>query len=280
MTAPTVLFDAPGPKARRRHRLIAIATIAALIAGLGVVVWRFQTTGQLEYELWEPFVTPAYMQILGQAALDTLKTAVLAIIGALAFGGLFSVGKLSIHRAIRWPSWLIVEFFRAVPLLMLIFFIWSLYKFETGIMAPLVLGLVLYNGSVLAETFRAGMNAVPIGQVEAAYAIGMRKNAVMRIVQFPQSVKVMLPAIVSQCIVALKDTSLGYYILAPGLTFAGREIWREYDNRLQTALVLAVMYIAINLLLTWLAKWLEGRLNRSESRAARALADEARRALA
>ena len=271
MTTSTVLFDAPGPRARRRHRIITIATVAGLIALLGVIIWRFEQNGQLAYELWEPFVTPAYLELIAQATLDTLRTAAVAIVGALVFGVVFATGKLSDHRLFSWPSWLVVEFFRAVPLLMLIFFIWSLYKFQNGLLMPLILGLILYNGSVLAEVFRAGMHAVSRGQVEAAYALGMRKNAVMRLIQFPQAVKIMLPSIVSQCVVALKDTSLGYYILAPGLTVTGREIWREYDNRLQTALVLAAIYILINLLLTWLANVLERRLNRSETNAAHAV---------
>ncbi len=105
-----------------------------------------------------------------------------------------------------------VEFFRAVPLLMLILFIWAMTAYPLDTITPLVLGLMLYNGSVLAEVFRAGVNAVPNGQSEAAYAVGMRKNQVMRIILLPQAIKIMLPAIISQCIVALKDTSLGFYI--------------------------------------------------------------------
>ena len=164
-------------------------------------------------------------------------------------GVVFGVGKLSDHPWIRWPAWTFVEFFRAVPLLMLIIFIWALQEYPTDSLLPLIIGLILYNGSVLAEVFRAGILAVPKGQSEAAYAIGMRKNQVMRIVQLPQAVKIMLPAIISQCIVALKDTSLGFYILAPVLTAKGREIWNFFDNKFATAIVLAAVYIVLNLLL-------------------------------
>ena len=123
-----------------------------------------------------------------------------------------------------------------------------------------VIGRTLYNGSVLAEIFRAGVNAVPKGQAEAAYAIGMRKTQVMTLVLLPQAVKIMLPAIVSQCVVALKDTSLGYYVLAPGLTTVGRQIWTEFGNQLQTALVLAALYILANLVLTAIATLIQRRL--------------------
>ena len=259
----SVLFDAPGPAALRRHRLIAIATVLGLTGIAVAVIWKLAVEDQFSAEKWEPFATPAIIELLLEALLYTLLSAVLAIIGAVVFGVLFGIGKLSDHAIVRWPSWTVVEFFRAVPLLMLILFIWSMTGYPLDTITPLVLGLILYNGSVLAEVFRAGINAVPDGQSEAAYAVGMRKNQVMRIILLPQAIKIMLPAIVSQCIVALKDTSLGFYIAATGLTVTGREIWRTFDNKFATAIVLALMYIVLNLLLSWLASWLERRMSSS-----------------
>lgn len=255
----SVLFDVAGPRAIRRHRLIGVATIVFLLVLAAVVVWKLEREGQLAYEKWEPFVTPSVLEVLWRGLLATLRAAAIAIVGAVVIGVLFGVAKLSDHRILRWPAWVFVEFFRAVPLLMLILFIWALRGYPVNSLFPLVLGLILYNGSVLAEVFRAGINAVPRGQAEAAYAIGMRKNQVMRIILLPQAIKIMLPSIVSQCIVALKDTSLGFYILAPGFTYAGREVYRTFDNILQTAIVLAVVYIVLNLLLSLLGSWLQKR---------------------
>ena len=124
----------------------------------------------------------------------------------------------------------------------------------------MVIALTLYNGSVLAEVFRAGINAVPRGQAEAAYAIGMRKSQVMTTVLLPQAVKIMLPAIISQMVVALKDTSLGYYILAPGLTAVGKPIYLEFSNQVPTAIVITGIYVAVNLVLTWVATLVQKRL--------------------
>jgi len=118
----------------------------------------------------------------------------------------------------------------------------------------------LYNGAVLAEIFRAGVLAVPSGQREAAYAIGMRKTQVMWIVLLPQAIKIMIPAIISQCVVALKDTSLGYYITAPGLTYAAKLIYGEFNNELPTILVISALYIIANLLLTWIATLVQKRI--------------------
>ena len=123
----------------------------------------------------------------------------------------------------------------------------------------MVIALTLYNGAVLAEVFRAGINAVPKGQAEAAYAIGMRKSQVMTIVLLPQAVKIMIPAIISQMVVALKDTSLGYVIASQGLTRIGKSIYNQFGNYVPTIIVVASLYIIVNLLLTWLAVYLQRR---------------------
>ncbi|MGB0101440.1 MAG: amino acid ABC transporter permease, partial [Nocardioides sp.] len=170
-----------------------------------------------------------------------------------------AVGKLSEHRVLRLPSWMVVEFFRAVPLLLLIIFLF-LGPVRLSSYWSVVIGLTLYNGAVLAEIFRAGIQAVPRGQVEAAYALGLRKTQVMVQIQLPQAIKIMIPAIISQCVVALKDTSLGYYVLAPGLTTVGRQIWTEFSNQFQTLVVIAGIYIACNLVLSALAMWAQRRL--------------------
>ncbi|HET6560263.1 MAG TPA: amino acid ABC transporter permease [Marmoricola sp.] len=267
----TVLYDHPGPKTVARHRLYTVIAIVVLAIPVGLVIWRMADRGQFRYALWEPFVTPDYIRVLLVDGLwKTLQMAFLAIVFAIVFGLVFGVGKLSDHAWIRWPSWLVVEFFRAVPVLLLMVFIFYTYGIGDGF-GPywsVVFALTLYNGSVLAEVFRAGVNAVPAGQAEAAYAIGMRKNQVMRIVQLPQAIKIMLPSIISQMVVALKDTSLGYYIAVPGLTFVGKQIYGEFNNQLQTVIVVALLYISVNLLLTLVATRIQKRLlgeNRSEA---------------
>jgi glutamate transport system permease protein len=259
--AASVLFDAPGPKTRARHRLYAIVSAIGIALILGLVIWKLWREGQFAYALWEPFVTPSIIQLLVEALGKTLSAAGLAICGALVFGVILGAAKLSDHRLIRWPAWTIVEFFRAVPLLMLIVATWYYIGPLQGThgFAALVIGLIFYNGAVFAEIFRAGINAVPKGQSEAAYAIGMRKSMVMQIILIPQAVKIMLPALISQAIVCLKDTSLGYAVLAPGVTYAGKEIFGTFRNTIQTALVLAAIYIVLNLLLSILATWAQKR---------------------
>lgn len=258
-----VMFDVPGPKARLRHRIYTVVGALVVLAVLAWIVLRMQDYGQLDYAAyWEVFVTPDYVQFIVEGLGDTLKMAGSSIVAALVFGVLFGVGKLSEHAWVRWPCWAVVEFFRAVPVLLLMFFIFFTYGIGDGFGAywSVVLALMLYNGSVLAEVFRAGILAVPPGQAEAAFAIGLRKTQVTRIVLLPQAVKIMLPAIISQMVVALKDTSLGYAITAPGLTFAYTGIKTEFTNQLPAALVIGAIYIVVNLILTWIATLVQKRI--------------------
>jgi glutamate transport system permease protein len=259
-----VLFDAPGPKTVARHRIYTTITILAILGLLAVIVGKLNATGQLEYAKWEPFVTPDFVRVLlVDGLLKTLEMAFFAIIFAVVFGLVFGIGKYSEHRWVSWPSFLVVEFFRAIPVLLLMVFVFYMLAIGDGPLSSfwcVIIALTLYNGSVLAEVFRAGINAVPKGQVEAAYALGMRKTQVMTNIQLPQAVKIMLPAVVSQCVVALKDTTLGIYILAPGLTFVGKAIYGEFFNQVPTAIVVAALFITCNLILTAIAHWLQRRL--------------------
>ncbi|WP_447643505.1 amino acid ABC transporter permease [Nocardioides zeae] len=259
----SVLFDAPGPKTVRRHRLYTVLTVVVLLALLALVGLRLSSSGQLEGDKWEVFVTPAYLErILVDGVLETLKMAAGGIVGAVLLGLVLGIGKLSDHAVVRLPSWALVEFFRAVPVLMLMIFFFSVYGIYNGSSGPfwcVVWALSLYNGAVLAEVFRAGILAVPAGQAEAAYAIGMRKTQVVWIILLPQAVKIMIPAIISQCVVTLKDTSLGYAIAAPGLTALARPLYLEFQNHVPVFIVIAAIYLVLNLLLTALANVVQRR---------------------
>ena len=262
MTA--VLFDVPGPRARRRHLIGTVVAGLALAALAGWVLWVLWDKEQITPEQWEPFTEPNIVNLLFEGLVDTLTAAAVAIALAVAFGALFASGRLSDHAGIRWPSIVVIEFFRAVPLLLLIFFLFLGFGGPLGTFWALVLGLMLYNGSVLAEIFRAGILSVPRGQSEAGYAIGMRKSQVMRQILAPQAVRSMLPAIIGQCVVALKDTALGFIIGAPGIVRDAERIYiaPQYNNPLAVGIVLATIFIIINYSLSRLATYLESRMRR------------------
>ena len=259
----SVLFDAPGPRTVRRHRVYTVLMVLVLIGLVAIVVSRFQEKGQFEADKWEVFTTPEYVRfILVEGLLETLKMAAASILGAVVLGLVLGIGKLSERTALRVPCWAVVELFRAIPVLMLMIVFFFLYGISHGSTGPfwcVVFALTLYNGAVLAEVFRAGILAVPTGQSEAAYAIGMRKSQVVWIVLLPQAVKIMIPAIISQCVVTLKDTSLGYAIAAPGLTAVARPIYQEFHNHVPVYMVIATIYVVVNLILTVVATWVQRR---------------------
>jgi glutamate transport system permease protein len=259
----SVLFDTPGPKARARHRVYTVVFVLISLAILFWVVQKFREEEVLTSEVFNQTFQDNNVEFMIEGLIGTLKAAGLAILTSLVFGAIFAVGRLSDHRSIRTPSVVVIEIFRAIPLVLMIIIIWSAYAGTIGLLWSVVAGLTLYNGSVLAEVFRAGILAVPRGQSEAAYALGMRKSQVMAGILFPQAVRFMLPAIISQCVVILKDTSLGYVIVYAELVRNSRQIALFVDNG--TVVVYgtaAIIFIIINFSLSKLAEYLERRLAR------------------
>ncbi|GAB3247076.1 amino acid ABC transporter permease [Alteromonas gracilis] len=259
----TVLFDAPGPRTVRRHRLYTGLTVLGLLGLLALAVVRLNAAGQFAYDQWEVFITPRFVEaILVDGILVVLQMAAAAVVLSVIFGLIFGVAKLSPNPLVRVPATYIVEFFRAVPVLLLMIFIFFSYgvtRGDSGAYWTVVVALMLYNGSVLAEVVRAGINAVPKGQSEAGLAIGLSRGRVTRLILLPQAVKIMLPAIISQCVVALKDTSLGYAVAAPGLVRLMSQIYQQFGNQFATLIVTAALYIIMCTALTLLATWVQRR---------------------
>ncbi|GAA2622241.1 amino acid ABC transporter permease [Paractinoplanes durhamensis] len=269
MSTDAVLYDHPGPRARIRNRILTVVFGLALVGLLYWIYHRFDEKGQWAGSLWKPFTqSSTWTDYILPGLQGTLQAAAIAMVLSLAFGILFAVGRLSDHWWLRIPAGIVVEFFRAVPLLLMMFFIFFGIPFVTQKpMSPLwavVFALTLYNGSVLAEAFRAGVHAVPSGQSEAAYAIGMRKGQVMGQILIPQAARAMLPVIVSQLVVLVKDTALGYIISYSELLQLGvNNVAANFGNVIQAAMVAAAIYIAVNATLTAVAGWLSRRTRRS-----------------
>ncbi|MFE5218107.1 MULTISPECIES: amino acid ABC transporter permease [Streptomyces] len=267
----SVLYDAQGPRAKRRNILY---TVSFIVAAAAVVWWVYAALDekhQLDWVLWKPFFSSeAYTAYLWPGLRNTLKAAALAMIIALPLGAVLGIARLSDHVWVRVPATVVVEFFRAIPVLVLMIFGNELYSQYTDVSSddrPLyavVTGLVLYNASVLAEIVRAGILALPKGQSEAAMAIGLRKNQVMRLILLPQAVTAMLPAIVSQLVVIVKDTALGGAVLTyPELLASANPMTGYYGaNTIASFTVIALIYVIINFSLTSFASWLERRLRR------------------
>ncbi|TNC23984.1 amino acid ABC transporter permease [Amycolatopsis alkalitolerans] len=265
-----VLFDIPGPRARIRHRSLAALGILIVLAVLAYIGYRFYDSGQFAGRKWAWLEYVQVQTDLVSAVLATLRAFAVGAVLALVFGALFAAGRLSDRAWLRGVCTTVVEFFRAIPLLVLMFLFYYGLPAAGIPMTPfiaVVLGLTLYNGSVLAEVFRAGVLALPKGQQEAAYALGMRKAQVMFFVLIPQAVRAMLPTIISQLVVLLKDTALGFLVTYQELLYYARYIGSQgvFGRPIvPSTIVVAAIYIALCLLLTALAKYLEKRNRRSK----------------
>jgi glutamate transport system permease protein len=270
--AASVLFDEPGPRTRVRHRVYSVIFLLLLAVVVWWVVRRLVDSGVLNREVFEELSQENIIRAFRSWVAATLKAAALGISGALVLGVLLAAARLSDHTWARWPARAFIELFRAIPLLLLIIFldIFLVGKIDNGIrpLAALAIGLTIYNGTVLAEVFRAGIGAVPRGQSEAAYAIGLRKTQVMSLILMPQAVRVMLPAIISQCVIVLKDSSLGFVVVYMELLRQSKLIADFVDNQLVTYSVAAAIYIVLNSTLGLMATWLERRASRTGSRRA------------
>ena len=270
MSSAAVLFDAPGPRARVRNRMISVLTVVIAALVVWVVVARLAAKGQLTAQKWEPFLTSGLWKTYVLPGIEgTLTAAALSIVLAGILGFLLGVGRLSHLTAVRVPCAVIVEFFRAVPVLIMMIFAYFLYAqydvFPSKhlALAGVVTGLTLYNGAVIAEIVRAGVHALPRGQSEAASALGLTWGQTMRSILLPQAVTSMLPVLVSQLVVVLKDTAIGYQITFVEMVRQGTVVGSSYGNYVPALIVIAVLMISINFALSAAATRLERRMRRS-----------------
>lgn len=270
MTTSSVLFDAPGPRARVRNHIVSAVTALVVVAVAWLVYSRLEATGQLTAEKWQPFLTAdLWRTYVLPGVRGTLTAAAVSIVAALALGFVMGVGRLSTHLPIRWFCAVFVEFFRAVPVLIMMIFAYFLYAFYDVFpsrhlaLAAVITGLTLYNGAVIAEIVRAGVHALPRGQAEAASALGLTWGQTMRSILLPQAITSMLPVLISQLVVVLKDTALGYQITFVEMVRQGTVVGSSYGNYIPALIVIAVLMITVNFALSWFATWLERRLRRS-----------------
>ena len=264
----SVLFDAPGPKARRRHLLITLLAALVLLGLVAVALVRLEARGELEPAKWKAmFTQSAWQYYFVPGIVSTLKAAGLAIVLSMVFGLVFGMGRLSQNTVIRWVSGAVVEFFRGIPVLIMMIAFFYFLAFR-GIFAPdtnpfvaVVAALTLYNGAVVAELVRSGVGSLPKGQGEAGLSIGLTPGQTMRSIQLPQAITAMLPALVSQLVVILKDSALGAIITYPELLRSARNL-AAGGNTLQPLVMAALLFIIINFTLTTLASYLERRINK------------------
>jgi glutamate transport system permease protein len=284
MSDQAVLYDVPGPRARRRALLGTVVAVIGFAFLAFLVARRLADRGQFDSDLWSPWLDPSSEQfgdvwnLVGKGAAATLVAATLAILLSLVLGVLLGVSRMMLGRVGRTPVIGFIELFRGLPVVVTIVFVWRALV-ELGVdlsglpgepaLWYLVIGLALYNSVIIAEILRAGVAALPRGQAEAARAVGLTEGQVMRYVLLPQAFRIMLPALISQLVVILKDTSLAAVI---GLGYLellrrGNQISQVLDNPIQSLFMVAIMFITINYALSRLAVTVERRVSSSSGEA-------------
>ena len=262
----SVLFDAPGPKTRRRSLIISLIVLALLIAG---VVWiaftlaqpressGLKLPGYFAPSRWDIFADPQVWGFIGQGLLNTLRAAAVAAVMALVVGVLFAMLRTSVYAAVRIPTTVVLEFFRGMPVLLMMLFI--LLVASTGAFWAVVIALGIYNGAIIGEALRSGLASLPRGQREAGLSLGLTRFQTKASVEFPQAFRQMLPIIVAQLVVLLKDTSLGYIVAFTELLYRGQVLSAYNHFVIPTFVVVTLIYLVFNGTLSTVASRLRVR---------------------
>ncbi|MGO2574037.1 MAG: amino acid ABC transporter permease [Corynebacterium casei] len=269
----TVLYDAPGPKGRRNNRIYSLIAGIIFLAIIGWVAWTLNNNGQFEGRLWAPFLDiQTWTTYLLPGLRGTLFSAFASILLACVFGVVLGLGRLSENRLVRWICGVIVEFFRAIPVLLLMIFAYQLFAVYNVVpsrhlaFSAVVFALTLYNGSVIAEILRSGIRSLPKGQTEAAKALGLSHRLTMYRVLLPQAIAAMLPALIAQMVIALKDSALGYQIGYIEIVRSGIQSASYNQNFLASLVIVGIIMVLINWGLTTLAQRIERQLRAGRAR--------------
>lgn len=243
------LYEAPGPKTRRRTRILTTISLVAVAFGLGLVVWQFYQTGQLAPEKWSYFLKWTTWRYLGQGLIGTFQVALVSGALAIVLGLVLMFCRISSFKPLAAVARVVIDFFRGVPSLLLIYFFFLIipnYGIKMSSFWMLTLPIALAASGVLAEVFRAGVNAVPRGQTEAALSLGMRPARINLKIVLPQALRIVVPSLISQLVVVVKDTTVAYVVSFPDLLQNARVLLTTYDALVPVYFMVAVIYILIN----------------------------------
>ena len=228
---------------------------------------------ELIQDYWLYFLVGRYPEgPLGGLAL-TVVLASLALVLSLPLGLLLGLARLSPWRVLRWPVACLIQVVRGIPLLLVIFwayfFLPSLTGHESGQFGTMLAALVVFDAIYLAEIVRAGVQAVPKGQTQAARSLGLGYAATMASIILPQALRHMLPSLVNQFVSTIKETSLGYIIGLSEVSFIASQInGLVLVKPVQVYFLLGLTYFILCFSLSRAAFWLERRQARTLTAAA------------
>ena len=250
------LYEPPGPRTKRLIRIFTVISLAAIAVGIALIIRQFAEQGQLAPRYWSFFARWTTWKFLGEGLLGTIEAAVGAGIIAFCAAFVLMLGRLSRHKVLRGISTALIEFTRGVPTLLFIYFFFLVVP-QLGISLKaywkVTLPVAISACGVVAEVLRSGVNAVPKGQREAALSIGMREWQVFLKIIFPQALRYVIPSLISEIVIVVKDTTFAYVVSYPDLMQNAKVLISNYDALLSIYLVAAVIYIVINYFINKLA---------------------------
>ncbi len=261
------LYEAPGPKARRRITIVTVLSLGVLLILIAAVVKRFYETGQLAPKYWVIFARATTWRFLGAGLAGTLKAAAAAGVFTFCIGFLLMLGRISRYRILQVICTALIEFTRGVPTLLFIYFFFLIvpqFGIKLDVFWKISLPVAISACGVVAEVLRSGVNAVPKGQREAALSLGMREGSVFLKVIFPQAIRYVIPALISELVIVVKDTTFAYVVNYPDLMQNAKVLISNYDALLSVYLVVAVIYIVINYLLNRASAFAAKKLNTAD----------------
>ena len=261
-----MMYEEPGPKTRKTIRVFTVIAVLLLAALLAVIIRQFAITGQFASRYWYFFGKWTTWRFLGEGLLVTLEAALTGSAIAFVLGFLLMRGKLRRNKILRTISICLIEFTRGVPTLLFIYFFflvvpqtgWKLSAFW-----KITLPCALSACGVVAEELRSGVNAVPRGQTEAALSLGLTETRLFYKVIFPQAIRFVIPSLIAELVIVLKDTTFAYVVTCPDLMQNAKVLISNYDAMLSVYLVVSVIYILINYLLNKLSDRLAYRMKRN-----------------
>lgn len=243
------LYEPPGPKTRRAAAIGTAAAIAGLILLLVLIIRQFYISGQLDSRYWYFFGKWSTWRFLGEGLLTTIRAALTGSALSFLLGFLLMRGRLRENRLLRACCTALIEFTRGVPTLLFIYFFFLVVP-QTGwrlsAFWKITLPCAISACGVVAEALRSGVNAVPRGQTEAALSLGLGKVRLFYKVVFPQAIRFVIPSLIAELVIVLKDTTFAYIVSCADLMQNAKVLISNYDALLSIYLVVAVIYILIN----------------------------------
>lgn len=255
-TVLDVLYEDPGPKARHKIFVFTAISLALIIIIILLILRQFYITGQLGARYWRFFAKWTTWAFLFSGLIGTVRVALMSAVITFVLGFLFMFGRVRGYKPVRLFATVLIEFTRGVPTLLFIYFFFfgmPLLGIKMSAFWKITIPVAVSASGAVAEVLRGGVNAVHKGQREAALSLGLTENRTFFKIIFPQAFKFVIPSLISDLVIVLKDTTFAYVVSFNDLMQNSSVLISNYDALLSVYLVAAIIYILINYFLNKLS---------------------------